>query len=78
MAAKPEADVEGAVVIDWENLKLTHRHGDTWIPMERQEHPDAADLDPERALARDAVVYRCGHCDLGVKIEPNGEPNQPI
>src|SRR5258706_11248307 len=63
----------GAVVIDWENLKLTHRHGDTWVPMERQEHPDAADLDLERGLVRDEVVYRCDFCDFGVKIEPQGE-----
>ncbi|HYN69721.1 MAG TPA: hypothetical protein VEX41_05890 [Candidatus Eisenbacteria bacterium] len=64
-------------MIDYDTLKLTHRHGDTWIPMERREHPDAADLDPERALVRDAVVYRCAHCDLGIVIAPNGEPIEP-
>ena len=60
-------------MIDWENLKLTHRHGDTWVPMERQDHPDVADLDLERGLVRDEVVYRCDFCDFGVKIEPQGE-----
>jgi hypothetical protein len=78
MAPSQAPLVEGAVVIDYDTLKLTHRHGDTWIPMERQDHPDAADLDPERALVRDAtVVYRCAHCDLGVTIQPNGENLEP-
>jgi hypothetical protein len=75
--ANHEVDVEGAVVIDWENLKLTHRHGDTWVPMERQEHPDAADLDLERGLVKDAVVYQCGFCDYGVRVEPSGEHLEP-
>ena len=64
-------------MIDWENLKLTHRHGDTWVPMERQEHPDAADLDLERALVKDAVVYQCSSCEYGVRVEPNGERLEP-
>jgi len=65
-------------VIDWENLKLVHRHsGDTWVPMERQEHPDAADLDLERDLVRDAVVYKCETCEYGVKVEPNNQPVEP-
>jgi len=67
-------------VIDYQNFKLTHQHGDQWLPMVPDRPVDPAGEDPERALLRHGVSYRCIQCDQGVTLVPtedgHAEPRQ--
>lgn len=50
------------------NLRVLHRHGDDWIPMESAEHTSPAAHDPERRILRGQRIYRCASCDEEVLI----------
>ena len=57
-------------MIDYENLKLLHRHGDEWLPMNRtpaDDHHGPAEHDPERAFG--SWVYSCTTCDDAIAIQ---------
>jgi hypothetical protein len=61
-------------VIDYENLKLLHRHGDEWLPMTatpRDDHHGSAEHDPERAFG--GWIYSCTTCDDSIAIQPPEE-----
>jgi hypothetical protein len=62
-------------MIDYENLKLLHRHGDEWLPMtvsRADDHHDAAAHDPERA-AFHGWIYHCSTCEDEVAIQSQPE-----
>jgi len=56
-------------VIDYQTLKLVHRHGDAWVPMAEVSHHGAAEHDIERTLVRQGT-FRCTQCDEEVAIAP--------
>jgi hypothetical protein len=54
-------------------LRLRHRHGDEWVPMEgRPLHHGAPEHDVERGWLR-GLLFRCATCDEEVVVEPAGE-----
>jgi hypothetical protein len=67
-------------VIDYENLKLLHSHGDKWLPMTRtqpDDHHGPAEHDPERAFG--GWIYRCITCDelIAVEAPPEAGSRRP-
>jgi hypothetical protein len=61
-------DLGGCLVIDYDLVRLMHRHGDSWESLELIEgdgpggkHGSAAH-DPERSPDRWARIYRCSTC----------------
>ncbi len=54
-------------------LRLEHRHGDDWAPMERREHHDVSQHDPERSWA--GAIYECAKCDDAVRVRVQGAPD---
>lgn len=55
-------------MIDYDLVKLMHRHGDSWAslePLDRRAPTDdvsSAALDPERSPERWTRIYRCASC----------------
>jgi hypothetical protein len=58
-----------AVVIEYEALRLVHRHGDDWVAMARRDLDEVAQHDIERSLLRGAQVFRCASCDEKVAVQ---------
>jgi hypothetical protein len=59
------------------SLRLQHRHSDgTWGSLERREHSDVADHDPEREWAT-GEVYACTTCDEEVHVQTVEDPTDP-
>jgi hypothetical protein len=69
-------------VIDYENLKLMHRHGDEWVPLaesaqEGSGHHDSTQHDAERGFLRGFRLFRCVACEEEVAIlEQSAAPGQ--
>jgi hypothetical protein len=66
-------------VIDYENLKLLHRHGDDWLPMtptRSDDHHGTAEHDPERA-AFGGWIYSCSTCEDEILIAPGLSERPP-
>jgi hypothetical protein len=55
-------------MIDYETMKIIHRHGGDWVEMRPREHHDAADHDPEREWDRGARIFRCESCDEEIAV----------
>ena len=72
MAAQEELARE-ALVIDYQNLRLLHHHGESWTPMRPRPDHDSAASDPERTMLRHGVVFRCEMCDEEVIVQPGSE-----
>jgi hypothetical protein len=50
--------------------RMRHRHGDEWVPMDRQPlHHGASEHDAERGWLR-GVLFRCRTCDEDVILAP--------
>jgi hypothetical protein len=64
-------------MIDYQNFKLIHLHGDERFPMTEAAPLDAADLDPERAWARGERVFRCSGCDGAILVVPDRPKEEP-
>jgi hypothetical protein len=74
---EPGETEEEGVVIDYQNMKLMHYHGDDRVEMSETSSPhhDAASHDEERALGWYRRVFRCNTCDEEVVVEarPSGD-----
>lgn len=55
-------------MIQYEAMRLIHRHGDRWEPMVPAEHGAATEHDIERSLARGDRLFRCVSCDDVVAV----------
>jgi hypothetical protein len=64
-------------MIEYQNFKLMHLHGDDRFPMTEAAPLDAADLDPERAWAHGERVFRCTGCDGQIVVVPEGREADP-
>ena len=56
-------------MIEYEALRLVHRHGDDWVPMAHRDLDEVAQHDIERSLLRGAQVFRCASCDEEVAVQ---------
>ena len=56
-------------MLDYQIVKLSHRHTEGWSDMTERPH-DPAELDPERAWAAGARIFRCSSCEAEVAIQP--------
>ncbi len=67
-------------MIDYQNFKIVHSHGDSWAEMreEHHEHHDSAEHDPEREWGRGAKLFKCVSCEERVVVVPpeNFEPEE--
>jgi hypothetical protein len=60
-------------MINFQALRLMHRHGDNdYVPMSERDH-DSADHDPERSWIRGARIFKCDTCSDEVIVIPPGE-----
>ena len=57
-------------MIDYENFRLVHLHGNERVPMTERAAHDAADLDPERSWTSGARIFRCNACDESIAVLP--------
>ncbi len=57
-------------MIDYQTLKLMHRHGTDWVELEPHDPHDPASLDIERTYARGARIFKCTKCDEEVAVVP--------
>lgn len=60
-------------MIDYSLVKLMHRHGDEWAPLEPIDddpggHHDAAAHDPERYAKSWVRRYRCASCEEEIAL----------
>jgi hypothetical protein len=62
-------------MIQYEAMRLIHRHGDRWEPMVPAEHSADTEHDIERSLARGDRLFRCIHCDDVVAVRAP-QPNE--
>ena len=57
-------------MLNFQAMRLMHRHDDKWVEMSPVAEQSADALDPERRLVHAARVYRCDTCDEEVRVEP--------
>ena len=58
-------------MIDYQTLKLMHRHGTDWVDLEPHDPHDPASLDIERTYARGARIFKCTKCDDAGSVTPS-------
>jgi hypothetical protein len=61
-------------VIQYEALRLIHRHGNDWAEMAPKDLDEVANHDIERSLLRGARIFRCRSCDEEVAVQIAGLP----
>lgn len=60
-------------MINFQALRLMHRHdGHDYSPMSERDH-DAADHDPEQSWIKGARIFKCDTCSDEVIVIPPGE-----
>lgn len=67
-------------MIDYENLRLFHRHGSDWGELRPREAHDPAEHDPERSFGQRPRLFRCLRCDEEVMVvagDPEAEEPAP-
>jgi hypothetical protein len=57
-------------MIDYQTLKLLHRHGTDWVELEPHQPHDPASVDIERTWGRGARIFKCTKCDEEVAVLP--------
>jgi len=57
-------------MIDYENYRIIHQHGNDWAEFHPRKHHDASDHDPERDWDKGARIFRCESCDEEIRIVP--------
>ena len=56
-------------MLNYEIVKLSHRHAEGWAPMTERVH-DPAEVDPERSWDAGARIFRCSTCEAEIAIQP--------
>ena len=56
-------------MLDYQIVKLSHRHPEGWFPMTERAH-DPATIDPERAWDAGARIFRCESCEAEIAVQP--------
>ena len=56
-------------MLDYQLVKLSHRHAEGWFPMTEEPHDPAA-LDPERGWAAGGRIFRCSSCESEIVVQP--------
>jgi hypothetical protein len=67
-------------VIQYEALRLIHRHGDEGSPMEPKDRGGPAETDIERSILRGGRIFRCTTCDEEIEVsleEPREADAEP-
>jgi hypothetical protein len=61
-------------VIQYEALRMIHRHGHDWAEMVPKDLDEVANHDIERSLLRGARIFRCRSCDEEVAVQIGDSP----
>ena len=55
-------------MIQYEALRLIHRHGSEWSEMVPKDHGGPAETDVERTILRGGRIFRCSTCDDEIEV----------